>query len=280
MKRVWISAFIVFVLGNIAISQSKFIVQNKKQSDKIRFQFINNVIVVPVEINGVTLSFLLDSGVRKPIIFNFLNISDSLEIKHAETIFLRGLGEGELVEASKSTNNIFKIGDAIKFNQEIYAIYDTKLNFSPKLGVPVHGIIGYDLFKDLIVEINYPKRYIQLTDPEVYRYKNCKKCEIFNLDFHNSKPYINASVRIEDKETPVKLLVDLGSTDSLWLFEDDSLGLKPASQFFRDFLGYGLSGSVYGKRSKVQSFSLKKFKLENVNVAYPDSTSIFLAKLH
>jgi C-terminal processing protease CtpA/Prc len=41
-----------------------------------------------------------------------------------------------------------------------------------------------------------------------------------------------------------------------------------------------LSGSVYGKRAKVKSFNLKNFVLKNVNVAFPDSTSISYARKH
>ncbi|MGB5418420.1 MAG: signaling protein, partial [Algibacter sp.] len=83
-KRIVIVLFF-FCLGPLSFSQDKFIIQNKNQSDKIRFKLINNLIIFPVEINGVTLSFLLDTGVSKPIIFNFLNVSDSLLIKDAET---------------------------------------------------------------------------------------------------------------------------------------------------------------------------------------------------
>ncbi len=62
--------------------------------DKIGFKLINNLIVIPVEINGVELSFLLDTGVTKPIIFNFLNIAEDLQINQTDKIYIRGLGEG------------------------------------------------------------------------------------------------------------------------------------------------------------------------------------------
>lgn len=269
-----------FCLNNFGFSQSKFVVRNHKQSDKIKFKLINNLIVVPVEINGVSLSFLLDTGVSKPIIFNFFNVSDTLKIKNTETIFLRGLGEGESVKALKSTNNIFKMGDAINLNQDLYAVYDANLNFAPRLGVPVHGILGYDLFKNLIVEINYSGKYIRLTDPQKFNYKTCDKCEILNLEFYNNKPYINAEASMNGKKIPVKLLIDSGGSDSLWLFEDDTLGIKCGDTFFDDFLGHGLSGSIYGKRSKINSLSLKNFVLKNANVAYPDSSSISFARNH
>ncbi len=278
MKKCLTCLLFLFCLSNFSFSQDKFVVQNKKQSDKIKFKLINNLIVIPVEINGVTLSFILDTGVSKPIIFNFLNVSDTLKIKDTEKIYLRGLGEGESVEALKSRNNIFKIGDAIKLNQDLYAIFNNKLNFASKLGIPVHGIIGFDLFRDLIVEINYSSGYLKLTAPEAFKYKSCKKCERFNLEFYNGKPYINAEVKIEERKIPVKLLIDSGGSDALWLFENDSLGIKSSNNFFVDFLGHGLSGSVYGKRSKVNEFLLKSFTLKNANVAFPDSTSVLFAK--
>lgn len=259
-------------------SQGGFVVQNKKKSDKLRFKLINNLIVIPVEINGVELSFLLDTGVSKPIIFNFLNVSDTLRIKNAKKIYLRGLGEGESVEALKSKNNVFKIGDAINLNQDLYAVYDTNLNFGPRLGIPVHGILGFDLFRDLVVEINYSNKYIKITEPKSYRYKNCKSCEHFNLEFYNNKPYINAKVEINKKQIPVKLLIDSGGSDALWLFEDDNFGIVSSKKYFEDFLGHGLSGSVYGKRSKIDKFFLKNFVLKRANVAYPDSTSISFAR--
>ena len=46
---------------------------------------------------------------------------------------------------------------------------------APRLGVPVHGIIGYDVFKDLIVEINYNTEKIKFYNPETYEYNSCKK---------------------------------------------------------------------------------------------------------
>ena len=208
-----------------------------------------------------------------------MNVSDSLNIKNTKTIFLRGLGEGESVEALKSRNNVLKIGDAIKLNQDLYQIYDANLNFTPRLGIPVHGIIGYDILKDLVVEINYSNQFIKLTEPIYYNYKKCnKKCQRLNLEFHKSKPYINCEVGIGGNQIPVKLLIDSGGSDALWLFEDDLLGIKSSDKYFYDFLGHGLSGSVYGKRSKIESFSLKKFTLKNANVAFPDSTYILHAR--
>jgi hypothetical protein len=251
----------------------------RKNTDKIRFQLINNLIVVPIELNGVELSFILDTGVSKPILFNITN-TDSLQIKNVEKIYLRGLGEGgKPIEALKSKKNFFKIGNAININQDIYVVFDNSINFTNRLGVNVHGIIGYDLFKNFVVEINYISKYIKLHKPEKYVYRTCKKCEVFNLSLYNNKPYMETEVKVDSSLIPVKLLIDTGSSDSLWLFEDQALGLVPfENKYFDDFIGKGLSGNVYGKRSKIKVFKLKSFELDDVNVAFPDSLSISTAR--
>jgi hypothetical protein len=278
-KIIWMIILIISFI-NLGFSQGKFVIQNKKESDKIHFKLINNLIIIPVEINGIELSFLLDTGVNNSIIFNFLNITDTLQIKNTETIFLRGLGEGEAIKALKSKGNILKVGDAINIDQELYAVFNPNLNFAPRLGVPLHGIIGYDLFKDFVVEINYTSKYIRLTNPILYDYKACKSCETLNMEFYKNKPYIYSNIKIKEKQIPVKLLIDSGGSDALWLFEEDSLGIHAGNIFFEDFLGHGLTGSVYGKRSKVDGFSIKSFNLNQVNVSFPNPESLIYVRQH
>lgn len=278
-KSFYIIVFMLFAIS-FCYSQGRFAVKNKKGTDKIKFKLINNLIIVPVEINGVTLSFLLDTGVSKPILFNFLDISDSLKIKNSQRIFLRGLGAGESIEALRSRNNTIKIGNAVNVNQDLYAIHDSNLNFSPKLGMPIHGIIGYDFFKDLIVEVNYTKQFLRVSNHDKYVYKKCRKCENIRLEFYNNKPYLNGEVEIDSKRIPVKMLIDSGGSDALWLFENQEEGISSSASYFYDFLGHGLSGSVYGKRSKIEVFHLKKYRLNKPNVAFPDSVSVGHALNH
>jgi hypothetical protein len=37
---------------------------------KIPFQLINNLVFIPINVNGVELTFLLDSGVKETILFS------------------------------------------------------------------------------------------------------------------------------------------------------------------------------------------------------------------
>lgn len=260
-------------------AQDNFFLKDKV-SDKIHFEFASNLIIIPLEINGVTLSFVLDTGVRKAILFN-LSERDSLDLKNTKTFYLHGLGGDGRIEALKSTHNKFRIGEAVCNNKDLYVVFDKAINFTPRLGVLVHGIIGYDIFKDFVVEINYNSKYIRLHRPDAFKPKSSKKWKTLPIVIHQNKPYLDADIAITEEIKQVKLLIDTGSSDALWLFEDKNEGIIPnKDMFFNDYLGQGLSGSVYGIRSKVKNFTLSAFNLNNVNVAFPDSVSIDVAKIH
>lgn len=268
----------MWLCAAISFGQSTFQLESSR-SKKIRFQLLNNLMVVPIELNGTELSFLIDTGVSKVILFDIGN-SDSLTIKNTEILELRGLGDQGATKAIKSDGNTLKIGDAININQSIYGIFDKNLNFTPRLGVPVHGILGYDLFKDFIVEINYASKYIRLYNKSSAP-KLSNKWQKVPISLHRNKPYLKALTKINDKHTEVKLLIDTGSSDALWLFENKTKKLIPnPSMVFEDYLGKGLSGSVYGRRSKINQVTIGTFSHYNVNVAYPDSVCVGLLKHH
>ena len=262
-----------------AFTQSSFELQNGK-SDKIHFKLVNNLIVIPVSINGVSLSFLLDTGVSKPIIFNFFNLKEELSIHKTELIYIQGLGNDKQVEALRSSNNTVIIGEAVSLNQDLFAIIDTSINFAPSLGIPIHGIIGYDIFKDFVVEINYSRKFIKLYNHLFYDSKLSRKWRKLELIFFNKKPMLEASVKSQNQVVPVNLLIDTGGSDALWIFEDSNQSLKIPTNNFDDFLGKGLSGSIFGKRAVLESFHLKDFQLNAVNVSFPDSSSIEKAKIN
>jgi hypothetical protein len=137
------------------------------------------------------------------------------------------------------------------------------------------------VFKDFVVEINYNSKYIRLHKPTSFRPKSSKKWKTLPIIIHRRKPYLEAEVTIDSIEKHVKLLIDTGSSHALWLFEDKGEGLIPKKDLvFVGYLGKGLSGSVYGKRSKVKRFVLSDFNLKDVNVAFPDSLLINEAKVY
>ena len=266
--------FAILLLSFHLSAQATFKMPENVKKETIKFKLINNLIIIPVEVNGVELSFILDTGVNKPILFNVAN-NDSIEVKNIEEIFLRGLGEGGAIRAFHSKGNNFKLKSIYNNNQDLYVVLDEKINFSPRLGIPVHGIIGFDLVRDFVLDINYVSKKIRFYKNYEYTYKDCKKCEQFDIELYKNKPYLNSKVQIDDnREVDVKLLIDSGSSDALWLFENEGIGLKTPKNYFEGFLGRGLSGGIYGNLARAKNFSIGNFNLKDTKVSFPDSVSI------
>ena len=254
-------------------SQDGFKLPPGKVKDRITFKLVNNLVVIPIEVNGKELSFLLDTGVNYTLLFGLYE-NDSLEIKNVTPVKIRGLGEGGDIDALKSVSNQFKVGKAIDRNHTVFVIYDQNINFSPRMGVNIHGVIGYEFFRDFVVKTDYDSELLTFYDPQFYKPKRCRSCETFEILFSNHKPYIRNKITSFNKEYDVTLLIDSGASDALWLFKEDYGIRNDPKNYFNDFLGLGLSGGVHGKRSKIDMVSLGSFSFTKVNVAYPDSLAL------
>lgn len=278
MKKAIILFFLLFSSLTI-LAQDGF--QFSKKSDKVSipFKFINNLVFIPIKVNGVELNFLLDSGVEETILFS-LEDKKEIEFSNVEKITLRGLGSEDAIEGLKSTNNILEIGAMKSKNHLLYIVLDQEFNLSSHVGIPVNGIIGYQFFKNNLVEINYEKkRVIVHSDIEKNRNKIEKKFEKVAITIERLKPYIINTVTIDSVALPVKLLIDIGNSDALWLFENRSQLIKIPAKNFEDYLGQGFSGDVEGRRAKISKFQMSKFEFHNPLVAFPDSSSIRNVKM-
>lgn len=257
-------------------SQEGFVFFNsEKQKQIVSFKLINNLIVIPLKINGKKLSFILDSGVTKTILFNITQ-NDSIGLNNIQKVALRGLGKGRPVDALLSKKNKISIKGIVNNNEPIYVILKDNFDLSGKMGITIHGILGYNLLKNLIVKINYSSKKIIFYNPKKNKLKKCRKCEVFPLEFYRKKPYINAQVQVDTigtKLTNVKLLVDSGGSDVIWLFEDTKEHIKTPKKFYNDVLGEGLSGVIYGNRSRIPKVKLKSFEIPNPTVSFLDSIS-------
>lgn len=259
-------------------AQGIFQLPEDEFKETVPFALVNNMIVISAEVNGKKLSLILDTGIRSTMLFN-LKLEDSLQLKNVENIQLHGLGQGEPINALISRGNHFKIKNALNPSLSIFVITDDLFDLTSKMGRDIHGIIGGDLFNDLVVKIDYGSRKLTFYRPKDYDKIKCNKCETFPLDFYNNKPFIKVVVEnYQGKRVAVNLLIDSGGGDSLWLFPHSNPDILVGDQYFDDFLGRGLNGDILGKRSRIKKLKIGSFEFENASVSYPDSTSIL--KVH
>lgn len=267
--------FLLFYAALFSAQQDGFLLRNGKKKVTIPFQFINNLIFIPVTVNGVPLPFLLDSGVSETIIFSF----DEKEISFptARKTLSRGLGGQNDAEGFEVLRNRVEISKDLSDDQQtVYIIFDPEFNISSHEGIPVNGVIGFQVFKNYQFKINYISKKITFYGDG--QKINLKSFETFDLDIELNKPYLITAINQENEKLPAMMLVDIGNSDAVWLFPE-YLNKKTTQPSIEDYLGRGFNGDIYGKRSRINEIGIGDFSFKNPVEAIPDETSVRNVKL-
>jgi len=246
---------------------------------KLPFKLINNLIVIPIQINNSdTLNFILDTGLNTSIICE-LSTGESLNLNYAREIQLQGLGAGQSLEAIHTYGNQINVSGIKGINQDYFVLLNNIFHLSNKLGYKIHGILTFNVFNAFIVEINYEDEEIIFHDPGHFRYrKNTRNYITLPLIIHETKPYIHLKIQLNDgRLIPIKVLFDTGASNSLWMDFNSIPDFTMPDGAQPSFLGSGLSGEVFGHLARFDKVYLDHFELEDVVVSLPDSNSIIHA---
>ncbi len=271
MKR-WLLVALLFV-SLVPRAQDAFSFLGNRKSVSIPFRLINNLIIVPVMVNGTQLDFLLDTGVEENILFSLEE--KELPLFNVEKIELRGLGSEESVEGLKSVGNTITLKGMKSTNQVLYVVLDEQFDFSASLGVPVNGIIGYRFFRDHPVMIDYARKRLRVYNRSRADMGNVLRDFVaFDLTIEKSKPYVKVGIGIDSLPRISKLLIDTGNSDAIWLFPSRDKQIIVPDKRLRDFLGRGFSGEIYGDKARISLLQLREFSFKRPIAAFPDTTSV------
>lgn len=253
---------------------------DKEDRITLPFELINNLVVIQARINGsAPLKFIVDTGVRYTLITSMYD--EEIPIISSRPINLAGLGEGEALPAYYSEKNQISIEGATGVNMDVVFLGRDVFRLSTFMGTEVHGLIGYDLFANFAVEINYRRKVIYLYDPDEFKRKfeklpRHRKWFEYPIDVENRKSYLNIRYKNSpnDSYTPLRILIDTGSSKAFALYESTHPEIKLPTANISTFLGTGLSGNVTGFLGRVHSIKLGDFDFNEPVVAFPDSISV------
>ncbi len=278
LKIIILSFFLVFELLSIGQNNKYFIgfKDTTKKEVTIDFKLINNLIVIPLQINkSDTLSFILDTGIRPTLL---TNLTDSIGFKVGKSQKIRGLGTGDDLTVYHTYANVIEIaGEIVLTLQNVFILDEDKFELSKKMGTTINGIIGNSVFENFIVQIDYDRKEITFHDPNKFklRFKHRRYIKI-PLTIYNGKPYAKIRIGI-NKDTTIlsDVLIDLGASDALWLLPGSNDSIPKNLDQKKYYLGQGLNGDIFGYQDKVKYVFLeKKYVLKDVTVSYPDTSSI------
>ncbi|MBC6698347.1 aspartyl protease family protein [Hymenobacter puniceus] len=249
-----------------------------KQRVRLPFYFQRNLIVVPVMLNGAgPYNFLLDTGVATSIITD-PSLTPLLRLKPGAAVYrVAGVGEEEPLEAHYADSIRVTLPGIVAPHLPFLVLSADVLNLSGYVGMPVHGILGYDIFRSFVIEIEPSATQLVLHTPATYRPHRGRRWTQVPLTLERRKPYLTVPVSMTDSLTlPLKLVLDTGAGHALSIETTSNPQLRVPEKRLRSQLGRGLSGAINGYLGRVHSLQLGRYQLRTLLTSFPEANSAAL----
>ncbi len=238
---------------------------------EIPFELHANLVVIPLKMNASdTLRFLVDTGLGTTLLTDS-TVFGQLGLKPIRRIELKGLGEGQSIQAQVVIDVKLQVGKAIALHQNLIYVSNAQLNLSDFVGTKIQGVLGYELFANLVVTLDYARQRMILMKASDYQY-NKRKGFRFPIEITDNKPYLQAAIIQSKKgEQANRLLLDTGAGHVLFLegMSVDSSQFTYGNQAV--YLGKGLNGAIMGNMGRVPQFRLGPWTWSNVPAAFPNT---------
>lgn len=269
MKQ-WILWILVFLSTSVGAQKKLFnsgTASPKNYFEEIPLEVINHKLIIPVEIQGETYRFLLDTGAPnmlseelyqkiQPEVIQEINVSDANGIqKPLEVIVVPALKIGEVT----FTNN-----PALVYNDDENSIFDC---------FEIDGIIGSNLLRNSIVQIDTQRKRVLLTTEKSKLALNRKEATKMYFIDEQSSPYIWIYLENENRARE-QVMVDTGM-NGLYDITKEHYELFHTKSIFREIAkstgasSLGLFGEVPVQeqyKAQLPTMSIGNLNLHNATV--------------
>lgn len=240
----------------------------KKGRVDIPFSYENNLIIVNITFNKVfSLKFLFDTGAEHTILTR-RHITDILAVNYTRKFTLYGADLSTELTAYLAQGISLKMGNIEMTNRNILVLEEDYFNFDEFSGVDIQGIIGADIFRRFVVQINYKRKVISLYPRS--RFKEPTKNYVkYPVEIYKSRPYITVPIKApNDSMVQVKLLMDSGSSLPLIIYPQTDEFLSVPQNVIPAQLGIGLGGYLEGVIGRVQYMKIAEVELIDVVTSF------------
>jgi predicted aspartyl protease len=227
----------------------------------VRASIVNNLALVETKVNdGSPSLFLLDTGAGTSVIDKAM----------AERMGLSGGGPLDLstgggsVEASKLLKVELRIGENVRVSDSSAVALDLR-SLSEGLGLPVGGILGYEVFRKYVVTIDYDDQRVTFQEPDNYQPKG--DARVLPVHLEDGIPFIDVNVKSNGQATTARVEFDTGLTGALTLlrsYVDENRLLGPNQETLPIVTGALLPGKVPATLTRMERVDMGEFEMSNM----------------
>ena len=279
-QTVGICAFLLLAGLSQALAQPAVYQFRRPQTRRAKLPFLlqRNLIVLEVLLNGKgPYNFLLDTGISSSLITE-PRLAQELNLNTQGRFLVAGAGEERPLEAYQVNDVAVELADGVKASRASFLLLsDDVLNLSGYVGMPIHGLLGSDVFRSFVVEVNPVVQQLIFHDPAKFRAPRGRRWAHLSLDMEGRKTYLTVPLQLSTSVSmPVKLVLDTGAGHALSLETTSDPRLNLPAAHLRTQLGRGLNGNINGYLGRVSALQLGRYRIPSLLTSFPDSTDVAL----
>lgn len=267
MNKLFSYLVLIFVISSFTTKKEFFETNYVKE---IPFNFDYGVPIIKASINGIEYNFLFDTGM--PTVLS-QSIVKKLNLKSISSIMGSDVNGNRQQESYVMVNEIIVGG--ISFKQVKTLSTDLKSGF--EIGcLNLDGVIGNNLIKDAIWEIDYEKKVIRLTD-NIVNFKIPDDADIIKFKTNSKKGYYSPNIEIAiNNKSRKDVKFDTGSNKGINLpfdYYSSVLDVNKSVEYYGQ-----ASAAIYGKGenkkyldSKVEYTKIGDLQLQNQIVTFNEN---------
>jgi len=236
---------------------------------KIKFEYTNNQIIVPVTVENKTYRFLLDTGATSLISANLKN-----------NIKTTPLDKIPITDTNDKTDSLevvtiphLKLGN-ISFENTAVLVHELKTNKILYGCSNIDGIIGSNILRNSIIKILLNKRLIEITDNKNNINLNKKNAIKLSLLGIQSMPFIWINIKGK-KNGKSQVLFDTGSNVLYDIALKDYLFFKERKVYNAFSEGEGSNTiAFYGNTNKTNHYRIEIPQIKLGNSIFKNITAV------
>ncbi|MEY4903125.1 MAG: hypothetical protein RLZZ292_940 [Bacteroidota bacterium] len=249
---------------NLQAQSLGFELPRGKMSD-FSFELHNNFIVVDILFNqALPVKFILDTGAEHTLLLK-REFSDLMGVQYLRTFKIYGTDAKRELTAYIAKNISLKIQNSrIEApHQDILVLEEDYFKLDESIGIPIVGILGGDMLRNLIVQIDYQHQRVRLYPPDKFTIP--KETTTHPINFVHGKPYLQTTTFVEpNKPIATEYLLDTGASLTMLINNDTDPSLALPSDVISGPLGTGLGGIVEGYVGRIHQLTFGDYHFDNV----------------
>ncbi len=228
---------------------------------ELSFELTQNHIYLPVAIEDNAPSwFLVDTGAGSTVLAQ--STAEALQLRGRGKSKAQGLGPA-VIDTTLFRDIDLRFGDLSVALQRVPALPLQELSLLE--GRLMEGVLGYDVLRRYVIEIDYERRRLRFQDPAHFVAQ--PQAVALPITFNHNHPVIQATITLPDgRAIPVRLMVDTGAGSALMInrpFAEKHRVYDIVSPGVEGSFAAGVGGATSQRIGRIKRLQIAEFAMEN-----------------